>query len=132
MQAQSSSSNKRETVDVVRFDDISPWARRAGILYPTLVDPALRAEVERQAPVPDDPTDPHEPLFYLLVPLRFVLSRKPSDTCFEYLVGRKWPAGGIAVGVEFHSDELRDNFVALSLAQTARQPWPSVTLSPSD
>jgi len=74
MQAHSSDSMKRADVEVIRFDDISTWARRAGIAYPTFVAPALRAEVETRAPIPDDPAAPHEPLFYLLVPLRFVLS----------------------------------------------------------
>ena len=102
--------------DVARDDDISPLARRAGILHPIFVDPALRVEVETRAPPPDDPAEPHEPLFYLLVPLRFVLNRKPSDSCFDFVIGRKWPAGAITVGVQFRSDDVRGNYLSLEAA----------------
>jgi hypothetical protein len=119
MQTHSSKLRTSNDVEVARFDDISPWARRAGIVYPIFVDPALRVEVETRAPTPDDPAGPHEPLFYLLVPLRFVLNRKATDCRFDFVVGRKWPAGGITVGVVFRSDEMHGDYVELSLKTAA-------------
>ncbi len=66
-------------------------------------------------PAPVDPLEPHVPLFHLLVPLRFVLSRKSSDCRFQIVVGKKWQSGGIEVQVEFCSDDGLEDFIALSL-----------------
>lgn len=113
MKSKHSVSGARDTADIASFEDVSTWARRAGIEYPTLIEPQLRAMFEALAPAPIDPLEPHVPLFHLLVPLRFVLSRRPSDCRFQVVVGKKWHSGGIEVRVEFRCDGELGDLIAL-------------------
>lgn len=114
MELGSNANEIHKVVDENRFEDITPWARRAGIGYPILIEPSLRATFESLAPRPDDPAEPHEPLFHLLVPLRFVLGRKPSATGFQFVAGAKLRDGGVAVCANFRCDESHGDYFVLS------------------
>lgn len=116
MKLERADNEPNETVNVNAYEDISPLARRAGIALPTLVAPELRAAFETLVPSPEDGT-PHEPLFHLLVPLRFVAAIKRSACRFKLLVGKqRLCEQGIAVQVDFCRDDVRGYFFAISSA----------------
>jgi hypothetical protein len=82
------------------WDDITSIARRAGIEYRTMIDRAFRRRFETL--VTEAGGGGGEPLFHLLVPLRFLAARQRSACRFQFTVGkRRLCDDGIQVNVEF-------------------------------
>jgi hypothetical protein len=82
------------------WDDITSIARRAGIEYRTVIDRGFRRRFELLIAKALGQGD--EPLFHLLVPLRFLAARQRSACRFQFTVGkRRLCDDGVQISVEF-------------------------------
>ena len=77
------------------YEDVSPLAQRTGIPYTVLLDSRVRSLLERDVdPIEFERCNHQEPLtIYVLVALRFLLTRFPSMTRFRFSCGAGREAG---------------------------------------
>jgi hypothetical protein len=85
------------------WDDITSIARRAGIEYRTVIDRGFRRRFELLIAKALGQGD--EPLFHLLVPLRFLTARQRSASRLQFTVDkRRLCDDGVQVTAEFVGD----------------------------